>query len=59
MRLDIIKSRVLTYAVETGMTLWQLGDFSGLFDRETTGSVRALQILEAVNRDTRCTGCEL
>ena len=59
MRLGIIESRVHTYTVETGMTLWQLGDFAGLFDRETTGSVRALQILEAVDRDTRCTGCEL
>jgi hypothetical protein len=55
----IQEPRVHTYTVETRMTLWQLRDFSGLFDRESTRAVRALQVLEAVDGDTRGTGREL
>ena len=61
--LDAIRmlSRIfqLTDTVETRVTLGQLSNLSSLFDRESPRSIRSLQILEPVDRDTRCSGGEL
>jgi len=36
------------------VTLRQMGDFAGLFNREASWSVTSLQILESVDRYTGC-----
>lgn len=41
------------------MTLWQSIDFTGLFDGESSRAITALQILEAVDRNSAGTGCKL
>jgi len=46
-------------AVEARMRLGELRFFARLLDREATGSVGTLEILETVDGDTRSTGGEL
>ena len=45
--------------VETSMRLRQLSLLSGLLNREASRPIRALQVLETVDGDTRSTGGEL
>jgi hypothetical protein len=45
--------------VEARMRLGELRLLAGLLDREATGSVGSLEILETVDGDTRSTGGEL
>ena len=53
----LVRRQVQT--VEARMRLGELGFFAGLLDREATGSVGSLKILETVDGDTRSTGGEL
>lgn len=45
--------------VEAGVTLGQLRDLACLFDREAARTIGALQVLEAVDRDTGGAGGKL
>lgn len=46
-------------AIEARMRLGKLALLSALLDRESSWAIRALQIFEAVDRDTRCTSGKL
>lgn len=46
-------------AIKASMTLWQLIMFARLLDRESSRAIRALQILEPVDRNTRGAGRKL
>lgn len=45
--------------VETSVTLGELSELASLFDCEAAWTIGALEILEAVDGDTRCSGGEL
>ena len=55
----IILVRWQVNAVEARMTLWQLVGITRLLDSEPSRPIRALQVLEAVNRNPRRTRREL
>lgn len=57
--LDEKRQDIRTYTVETCVTLWQLRDFSGLFNGKSSRPIGSLEIFEAVDGNTRSTGCEL
>lgn len=49
----------LTCIYAPGMCLWQIGNFSRFLNSKPARAIAALQILEPVHRDSRCSRCKL